>query len=224
MKTRYGGDPRNIFDGVTTYEDSLERIKNDKKGGGFIGFQEKMTSMILYYMMDEELIDQFNFPIPVDLHVMRVSIANEMITFPNSPDGTNVFVPETLAALRKLYFDYAADRDGNALRLCDAVWLLSMSSCGKHPGNMTIEPLGRSKRTGRTTYLIPNEVKIEDPVQRKAYEESCRKCPIQETCENNIPGTIYYVSGNLIIRGRRVRFPLPMYSQPTGEQGELFEY
>jgi N-glycosylase/DNA lyase len=206
---RYDSDPRRIFEGVNTYDQSLMRIQNDDKGGGLVGFQEKMTSMLLYYLMDEGLIEEFNFPIPIDLHVMRVSIANEMLKFPNAKQGTNLFVPETLSALRKLYYDYAEDRGISALRLCDAVWLLSESLCGQHPGNKTIEPLGRKNREGRTTVLIPNRVIVGDPKQQQAYENSCRKCPIQDTCEFNIPGTIYYVGGYIVIRGRRVRFPIP---------------
>jgi len=212
MLEQFGGDPRAIFEGVTTYEESQALIQN-KKGKGFQGFQEKMTSMIIYYLMDEELIEPFNFPIPVDLHVMRVSIANEMITFANQsgepvPNGTNLFWPETTAALRSLYLDYAADNNVNPLRLCDAVWMLSESSCGRHPGNTTIEPHGRNNRNGRSTYLLPGIVDINSPAQQKAYGESCAVCPVEKTCELNLPGTPYYVGGNLIVRGRRIRFPL----------------
>ena len=220
MQEKYDGDPRKIFEGVTTYEESQKRIQNDGKGNGFYGFQEKMTSMIIYYLMDEELIEPFNFPIPVDLHVLRVSIANEMITFGDAPHGTNLFTDETLAALRGLYLDYANEKDVSPLRLCNAVWMLSESSCGRNPGNTTLEPLGRGRRTGRSTYLIPDVVDTTDPSQQKAYRDSCSICPVQETCEYNIPGTQYYVSGNLIIRGRRLRFPLPV--QPESAQDSLF--
>ncbi|MBQ69692.1 hypothetical protein CL689_06500 [Candidatus Saccharibacteria bacterium] len=206
LAERYDGDPRRIFDDVRDYETSQQRIQNDGKGNGFLGFQEKMTSMIIYYLADDELIEPFNFPIPVDLHVMRVSIANKMVQFPDAPFGTNLFTKETLATLRQLYYRYAVERGVNPLRLCDAVWLLSESSCGRHPGNTTIEPLRRQHRNGRSTYLIPKVVDERDPAQRKAYAESCAVCPVQETCEYNIPGTQYYVGGNLIIRGERRRF------------------
>jgi hypothetical protein len=209
LSEKYDGDPRKIFTDVTNYEQSLDVIKN-QKGNGFIGFQEKMTSMIIYYLMDEGLIEPFNFPIPIDLHVMRISIANKFISFPDVPYGTNLFTKHTLKALRDLYFNYAADNDVNPLRLCDAVWMLSESSCGKNPGNTTIEPLGRNHRNGRSTYLLPQEVDIHNPTQAAAYQASCGICPIESTCELNIPGTQYYVGGNIIIRGRRVRFPLPL--------------
>lgn len=207
LRENYDGDARRIFDGVERYDDALNVICNNSKGGGFVGFQEKMTSMIAYYLMDEELIEPFLFPVPVDLHVLRVSIANELITFPNVPFGTNLFRPETLETLRKLYLDFATEHNINPLHLSDAVWMLSESSCGRHPGNTTIEPLGRRQRNGRSTYLIPGVVDPSSPTQQAAYDSSCRVCPVERTCEYNIPGTHYYVGGNLIIRGRRLRFP-----------------
>lgn len=209
LQDKFAGDPRNIFEGVSSYEQSQELIQNDRKGSGFLGFQEKMTSMIIYYLMAEELIEPFNFPIPVDLHVMRTSIANELITFPDAPYGTNLYTKETTDILRKLYSDYAAEHGVSPLKLCDAVWMLSESSCGRHPGNTTLEPLGRTSRSGRSAYLVPGVVDTEDPAQRAAYASSCGICPIEPTCKYNIPGTQYYVTGNLIIRGPRVRFPLP---------------
>lgn len=210
LRDRYGGDPRRIFDEVVDYNDALKLICNDHKGGGFVGFQEKMTSMIAYYLMDENLIDVFPFPVPVDLHVMRVSIANQLITFPEVPYGTNLFRKETLKALRGIYLSYIIEHNVDPRVMSNAVWMLSESSCGRHPGNTTIEPLGRKNRSGRSTYLIPGVVDINNPTQQAAYESSCRQCPIEKTCEYNIPGTHNYVSGSIIIRGRRVRFPESM--------------
>ena len=210
LHEKYDGDPRNIFEGVETYEQSQKLIQNDSKGGGFVGFKEKMTSMIIYFLMDEKLINGFNFPIPIDFHVLRVSIANEMITFGDVPYGTDLFTDDTKRELRKLYFTYAEERGVDPLRLCNAVWMLSESSCGRTPGNITLEPHGRKNREGRTAYLVPNQVDTTSPAQQKAYQESCGSCPIQETCEFNIPSKPYYVNGGLVVRGHRVRFPLPM--------------
>ncbi len=205
----WGGDPRNIFEGVDNYEEALARIKNDGNGSGFIGFQEKMVSMATYYLMDDELIEPFVFPLPVDLHVLRVSVANELLKFEGYEEDENLYSDETLRELRTLYYEYAVHHGVNPLRLCDAVWLLSQSSCGKHPGNITLEPDGRKNRNGRKTKLIPLPVDIDDINQQRAYEASCRHCPIEASCRWNVPGKVYYVQGELKRRGHRVRFPLP---------------
>ncbi|HET7630597.1 MAG TPA: hypothetical protein VFK03_04450 [Candidatus Saccharimonadales bacterium] len=205
---RYDGDPRKIFDGITSYEESLELVMNDGRGNGFVGFREKMTSMLTYYLVDAGLIEQFDFPAPIDLHFMRVSIANEMISVPDAPYGTNLYTDEVTAALRKLYFDYVVEKQVDPIAVTDAVWMLSESSCGTHPGNSTSEPFGRSRRNGRKTYLIPGVVDPSNPVQRAAYASTCAICPIEKTCEFNIPGTHYYVGGSVIFRCKRMRFPI----------------
>lgn len=208
MLEQFDGDPRRIFENVDSYDVALGRIKNDNKGNGFLGFREKMASMITYYLMDDGLVKPFNFPIPVDLHVMRVSIENRLVEFPDVPFGTDVYSERLLATLRDVYFNYAEENGVDPLRLCDAVWLLSEALCGKTPGNITSEPFGRKMRDGRKTYLTPQIVDINNPRQIKDYELTCRDCPVNETCEYNVPGgATYYVAGAVLIRGERVEFP-----------------
>ncbi len=215
MQHKWQGDPRNIFDGVTDYDECLTRVSNDKKGGGFFGFQKKMTSMILYYLMDDELIEPFVFPLPVDMHVMRISIAHEILRFIGYDPDDNLLSDEVLDFTRNFYYSYALKHGIDPLRLCDAIWLLSQSLCGKQPGNVTLEPEGRKNRNGRKTILIPLPVRIEDVSQQNQYEHTCRSCPVESTCVWNVPGKIYYVQGDLKRRGKRVIFP-------ESSQGRLF--
>jgi len=208
MVERWDGDPRKIFAGVSDYDEAIGRIQNDNRGGGFKGFQHKMTSMIIYYLLDDKLIGDFdNFPIPIDMHVMRVSIANEMIKFHGVDEGVNLFRPETTAALRDLYTDYAERHGVSPIDVCDAVWLYSEALCGYQPGNITLEPNGRDARDGRSTLLVPLEHAPLDDAQRKAYERTCGRCAIRSTCKWNIPGKVYYVAGELVRRGRRQDYP-----------------
>jgi hypothetical protein len=207
LHERWGGDPRNIFDGVTDYGEALQRIRNDQKGGGFIGFQEKMVSMITYYLMDEGMIDFFQFPLPVDLHVLRITLANELLRFEGYADDENLYTDGVQKIVRNLYYRYAVDNNISTLSLCNAVWLFSEALCGKQPGNITLEPNGRKNREGRNTLLVPGPVKPEDPRQRLQYFRACGQCVIEQTCEWNVPGKPYYVKGELIKRDRRFRFP-----------------
>jgi hypothetical protein len=209
MQERWAGDPRQIFDGVDSYEAAIERVKNDQKGGGFFGFKEKMVSMILYYLMDAKMIDEFVFPLPVDLHVLRVTVATEMITFGNVPKDGDLLTSETLNNMRHLYYQYALANQVDPLILCNAVWLLSNSSCGIQPGNITFEPLGRKYRKGRKTMLVPKPIYVNDINQRRDYARSCGKCPVEGACRWNVPAKIYYIQGVLKKRGERVRFIEP---------------
>lgn len=199
----WDGDPRNILDGVSSYNQALERIQNNKKGGGFLGFQEKMVSMLLYYLMDEELIDFFYFPIPIDLHVMRVSVANEIVTFTGEPNNGDVMSGELLAALREMTLNYARHNGVNPLRLCDALWLLSSTLCEQSPGNMTHS--GRYQ--ARSTYLAPVELTW-NRSQIEAFDRSCRSCPVRDTCKWDIPSGPYYRRGQLIKLRQRSEPPI----------------
>jgi hypothetical protein len=212
----YDGDPRRIFDEIDTYQQSLDAIMNDGKGGGFIGFKEKMTSMIIYYLADGKLIEPFEFPLPVDLHVLRVSIANELVKFEGYEDDENLYSDELLETVRNLYVEYARDHDIDMLKLCNAVWQLSESTCGFQPGNITLEPQGRQSRKGRSTVLVPFPVNTNSEAQRIMYDKTCRQCPVEDTCKWNVPGKTYYVQGGLSRRGERVVYPEP------NRQEELF--
>lgn len=209
MMERWEGDPRKILSGVTDYEECLIRIQNDGKGGGFLGFQEKMVSMVMYYFMHQGLTPFFVFPLPVDLHVLRVSIANRLIRFPDLESGGNMYVPETLRTMRDLYVRYSVENDVSPLEVCSAVWLLSMQLCGMTPGNVTLEPEGRRNRHGGSTKLVPQPLDVDDDRQREAYHRSCGSCPVSDTCESLIPSKPYYVAGVLVERGPRVAFPPP---------------
>lgn len=210
MSKIWDGDPRNIFEGVNTYDECVRRVKNNKKGDGFIGFQEKMVSMIMYYLMDQNLIPYFNHPLPVDIHVMRVSVETEIVKFVGYAEDDNVLSDELLAILRQAFHDYAERNGIDMLRLCDAVWLLSSTLCGTQPGNTTQEPNGYN---ARSTDLIALEINTDDEKQRRDYHKSCGSCPLQELCDWNVPSADYYRKGKLRRRGRRVKFPMPHYQE-----------
>ncbi len=218
MLEQYGGDPRNIFAGLTEhekpYDELVKRVKNDTKGGGFMGFREKMTSMIAYYLMDEELVDIFNFPIPIDLHVMRVSVANGLVSFPGIEYPANVHSETLLETLRGVYYDYAERHGINPLHLCNAVWLLSEALCGQAPGNRVTEPNGRDNREGRLTKVIPEVVDPNDAGQQRRYQRTCGRCPVEKTCDLNIHGgAMYYAVGQVAVRGPRLRFDPPLFPE-----------
>lgn len=201
----YDGDVRRVFDGTTDYSELLRRIQN-KNGRGFAGFQEKMTSMLAYYLMAEKLIPYFDFPLPVDFHVLRVSAANQIITFENLPEDSDIYHEKTLAMLRAMYHDYSVTHGVSQLDVCDAVWSLSSAICGSQPGNIMLEPNKSEGRQGRSTLIYPLEIDVNDPNQQRMYERSCALCPLEDSCELNFPSKRYYVQGKMI-GTPRIRFP-----------------
>lgn len=210
LKERWGSDPRTILQGVDTFEEACRRIQNTadnrKHGRGFLGFQEKMVSMLIYFLVEAGYGDPFTFPAPIDFHVLRVMVAHHVVCIIEGtpPSGrVNYFHKDVLRALRDLFSWYARTHNTDPVHLSEVVWGLSRSMCYQHPGNTTIY---RGKRRGRKSDLVPLRVTWNE-AQTLAYERSCLRCPVEPTCRFNIPAAPYYVRGELIIRGFREQPP-----------------
>jgi endonuclease III len=212
---KYDGDPRNVFEGIDTYDGLVDRVKNKGKNkGGFLGFREKMTSMAAYYLMEAGLVEAFPFPVPVDIHVMRVSIANQFVTFPEAALPSNVLSEKLLKVLRDLYLDYSADRDINPIDLSNMVWLLSDALCSNSPGNRVTEPNGRANRIGRKTLVLPTIVNPDNPSHVRQYDKTCGRCPVEYTCELNVlGGASYNALGRVVIQSPRLRVGATLFPQ-----------
>lgn len=196
MIDRYDGNPMKMFENFGTYSELLKRGRNDHKGGGFQGFQKKMVSMLSYFYMATELIEYQNIPLPVDFHVMRMSLSNELIRFENMPASGFVEFEKTADFLREVFFDLADHLDISQLDLCDIVWLYSRDACVNSPTNSQ-RIIG--KRQGRSTVFAPaiDSADQATPEQIEAYDRSCGICRLRETCAHNVPSGRYYVAADI---------------------------
>ncbi|MBW4061401.1 hypothetical protein HJC99_02420 [Candidatus Saccharibacteria bacterium] len=211
LDTRYHGDPREIFAGVSSYDEACLRIRNAGHGRGFMGFQFKMVSMIIYFLMDEKLIDFFYFPVPVDFHVLRVITTNQLVRFEDIPSNGNVFCDDLLQTARGLLESYARREHVNPLRLCDALWLLSGNLCNDYPGNTASVDRKRQGRRTLTTIWEP----LWNDNDLRAYARSCGSCPIEQTCNGRVLSAEYYVGGTLKPRFPRIKPPV-MFAMTAG--------
>lgn len=195
--TEWGSDPRNLFKGISTYEEACARIQRRGKSG-FKGFQEKMVSMLTYFYMDAGIIDRWHFPVPVDFHVLRIVFSNEIIVAETENASANGFYTKrVLGAIRDLFMWYCREYSVDPLTLCEAIWLYSRMQCSKHPGN--ISKVGG--RQGRKTPVYA--AKTWSKSQTRAFERTCGVCPLQNSCRWCIPSAKYYIQGRLERRGYR---------------------
>ncbi len=154
--------------------------------------------MLTYFYMDAGIVDRWNFPIPVDFHVLRTVFAHEIVVpDPEEFNGNGFYTKPILAAVRKLFQSYCAEHHVDPLRLCDAVWLHSGLMCSQHPGNQSIV----GGRHGRNTELWP--ILRWSEAQEKTYERTCACCAIQGTCRWLVPSAEYYIRGRIVLREMR---------------------
>jgi len=197
IKDLWAGDPRDIFKGVSTYEEACKRVQNKSKRG-FHGFQEKMVSMLIYFYMDADILDRWHFPIPVDFHVLRIVFSNCIIVAkPAESNGNGFYTKSVLMSVRKLCQNYCVKHNVDPLHLCEAIWLYSRLMCNQHPGNQSVV----GGRHGRKTELLP--VSRWSLAQIRNYSNTCAICSINDTCKWCIPSAEYYIRGKLVLREER---------------------
>jgi len=204
----WSGDPRMLFGGVSDYRGACERIINgglfsEDSSHGFLGFREKMVSMLIHFLAREGMIESILFPPPVDFHILRVVLEHEVITVHDVKPEENIFKLQLTDAVRALLVQYCEQHKADPLELGAALWLLSRTLCKLHPGNGT-------RRVGeywaRRIVLVPVEVHWSS-TQTRRYERGCGRCPVQGTCRFLIPSLPYYVKGRVEIRGFRRQPP-----------------
>lgn len=215
----WDNDPQQLFVfGVNPdFELLTARVANKKskdKHTGFLGFQEKMASMLAYFFYDAELIDHHRWPAPIDFHLMRVMTATEMMVV-EGDRSENRFNGDYTAAARELTLQYAIDRDVPMTVVANLLWLLSSEICGQNPGNSVT----RGEYKARATVLQAKKV-VWRQAEIQAFDRSCRNCPLRDECRWNVPAGPYYVTGRLLVTGRRAE---PRYRAPTDpNQCDLF--
>lgn len=209
LVARWEGDPRLVYDGVMDYDEACRRVRNDgtKKQGGFMGFREKMVSMLTYFLLDAELIEEFSFPLPIDFHVMRLLVSHEILVFDNR--DFNPYQPKVLAKLRPFLEKYARENGFSPLEMSEVLWLFSRTLCSQHPDNSS----SVKERRARKSVIVPLG-KPWGKNQTLTYERSCGRCPVESTCKWAVPAADYYVKGRITLRAERSRPPqlvLPLF-------------
>lgn len=139
--TYWDSNPTRLMEDIQTYDDACYRIKNKhlkkdcfaNKNSGFFGFQEKMVSMLIYFLTDSGLIKPIHFPPPIDFHVLRIMFAHEILVMENG-DRHN-YNEKTLALIRHILSEYSQKNCIDPLHLSEVMWIVSRTLCSQHPGN-----------------------------------------------------------------------------------------
>lgn len=207
----WGGDPRNLFDGVRNFKTLTDRVCNKKKlvngfhMNGFLGFQEKMASMLAYFLAEAELVPTFSFPPPIDFHHMRMAMATGVIRKHKSYKKTLRYTEDVVKPVRDVSAAYCRERGEDSILFANALWLYSLILCAQSPINSDENEdndHNKNKRDhGMFTELPRNRV-LPRAKWWGRYMASCGSCPMQTECSFGIPARPYYLKGMLIPRPR----------------------
>ncbi|MEN9852633.1 MAG: hypothetical protein RI996_576 [Candidatus Parcubacteria bacterium] len=210
----YAGDPRKIYEGVTTFEEIEARCRyNPKTKSGFMGFQKKMTSMVTYFLRDLRLIGLKDFPPPVDFHLMRIMVLTGVVKL--SPNDPRTFRYETSSVLGyEAVTQYLSDTGCCPIELGDCLWLLSGNLCNRSPKNREMKSFGtfdvdlidsaatsKKKRLAAQPGLFePDALPLHVGNETRNMRETCHKCPAFLFCKGGMPAVEYYAYGKLHLR------------------------
>lgn len=255
----WNGQASNIFSDLRDYDEALRRIRNkrtkkewrescavDDRGEGFMGFQPKMVSMLVYFVDWEGLLkEQFIYPTPADFHNFRLALAHRILVL--EPEPENLRSTEHISKpWRDLTVRYLQARKGKVtpVQLADCIWLFSLESCGNSPLTDYHERVDKNGHGMFEREDLPHSTAPDflSPRFRKRLQRTCLACPILDSCELAIPAGPYYqrrgdrkvpFGGQLFLWDRFPierhfpSFPIDYLSQndleTTGEQVELFD-
>ncbi|MBI4120836.1 MAG: hypothetical protein HY457_01085 [Parcubacteria group bacterium] len=207
----WGGDPRELVRNLHFYDEAIRRIiykpsvgksiaSLDPKEDGFIGFQHKMASLLIYFYDWEGWLEpRFLYPSPADFHHYRLFIANEAVVV-KMDEGREIRYHEKISSvIRDLTLEYLERTGTDPIHLSDAIWLYSLLLCGESPATVVRgtqkEPLplfaeGDDGRLGEHMWT---------PQQMRRLARTCGACPLQDTCVHAIPSQPYYRRGTLLL-------------------------
>lgn len=215
LALHWKGDPRRIFDGVESANDMYKRVTNKRIRGtrpdveehpewGFVGFQEKMASMLAYFLMDAKLVADFSASPPVDFHLLRIMLATGVLVV--SGERTKKLRYEHLTPYGiEVLETYGRTHELSLVVLGNALWMLSVVLCSRAPGNIST---GRKKgENGKKIHPEPRPVDWENEGHVQTYLRTCAACPIEHRCGLNVYSGPYYQVGEFVF-SPRAQYPV----------------
>lgn len=205
LHEKWGGDLRNVYWGVSDFEEAFRRIDYRSNRYGFNGMRRKIFSLLTIWLQEKKLIDIFPTPLPVDFHCLRVLWVTEIIDI--REETTPKAIKEHYPALMK----YPSVRIGenfldeitkwtqkflekkriSHLNINPALWVLSRDLCARHIQNS-------SRGDGKIFFDEPDIIKLS-----LNYQDPCNYCPVENFCTGAVPAAPYYRRG-LLIRFKRM--------------------
>lgn len=208
----WDGRPLNLLKGLRSWTEALRRFRNKRtkrdlreagaRGEGFMGFQPKMVSMLVYFCDWEGWLEKrFLYPSPADFHNFRFGLNQGAITL--APWPGEIRTSEALSApWRAAVLAYLRSRKADPIEVADALWLFSLVLCGNSPVTQTSTSAGTGFFEADDLPRLVDAQTFRTPRMRLALERTCLRCPVRTRCTLGIPSQPYYRKGILVLRPR----------------------
>lgn len=209
LSKHWKGDPRRIFFGINEPEEMYRRIvnkghnKNGRKEAvvpheeGFLGFQEKMSSMLAYFLMEAELIPEFRASPAVDFHLLRILLATEILV-PKDRNKKIRYEHVSVLGIQVLEW-YSKKFDVSLVEVGDALWLVSTTLCRRAPGNAMFDR-HKNEEAGIRNSPQPLVLDWRKANHVRRYVTTCGSCPVGGQCSWHVFSGTYYEEGEFAMR------------------------
>lgn len=225
--TFYESNPENIFSRMQKYNfwEAKKIIENNQKNmkknhhHGFLGFQLKMTAMLIYFFCEAKLISPMIFPPPLDIHILRFLLITEIFQIigmkePAKENGEIIVTylrDKTKESIARALCEFIKKEKIDPVEFAAALWLFGRTMCSSSPVNSTMKGAG----TGRKTQLFFKEYHRWKVSEIRLFHNICMQCPFSGFCNGKIPGQGYGIKGGFcmhVANKQKVAEQLPMRS------------
>lgn len=191
----WGGDPRNILLGLPrdpneVWIELCERMIYDPRYNrstryrGFIGTQEKVTSIVTHFQVDARLVPYVFCPPAIDIQQLRSFLGPGVIKM-GCDIGPWKELREARDAARAIYNWYCQEYAVSPHELGQGVWYFSTEMCRYAPGNMNKNERGKVEHNGfSASHRLDGH--------GKTYAETCGRCFLSDLCRWCVPQAFHY--------------------------------
>src|SRR3989338_1419655 len=227
----WGADLRNVFEGALDFEKAFAKIDHKRSKKGFRGMRRKIFSLMTTWLIEFGLVPDFQLPLIIDFHAMRLLLMHEIIQVefselgPGKPRDPLRIRPESMwkhAAVhisepfvdQVIFWTLAFLKKYKRLLPCQydiahGKWFLSRVLCPDYYGNRSFEQKHEDgKRRGLTERLVSDEELLEIETWPVSYRDPCRLCPVEESCKARFPQGPYFDWGAMVRAGDHITYPL----------------
>lgn len=212
LNARFDGDIRNVAAGTGDFDEMMLRLKNSPHqadpslyipefGDGMYGFQDKMGSMLVYYLSEAGLIPPIDYPPPIDQHLAKLTTGTGCVAVAHEFRNENYMTDYLQKIVRDLYYDISITHRISTNAIAKALWLLGSKNCSQSPATFT-KVITRDARKSVFEEYEPDYSRVGFDTLR--IYATCLGCPlhISDQCTHVSRGKENHLKGIMTARDR----------------------